>query len=123
MKLVITVDCGASMTKVVYELQKSSSERIKSYFWMPPEIERISSAELKEYFELKGWIGLADPIQQAYLKVEENYCYVVGKLARQFHPEDRVFQLKYENALYKIMSAIGVVLQKHQIKEKNLKRI
>ena len=36
-------------------------------------------------------------------------------MAQQFDPDDRLKELKYENALYKILAAIGIIASKHQL--------
>lgn len=115
-KLAITIDCGGSLTKITYRLWTSSKEYTTSYLWMSPEVETVTTSELNEYFETKGWLGTPSPKQQAYLEVENNY-YVVGSFAKEFDAEDRIYELKYENALYKVLAAIGVVLQNHDIKQ------
>lgn len=117
MKLTIVVDCGASLTKIVYRLWKSSKEIITTYEWMLPDLESVSAEELNEYFETKRWFKEEDPKRFAYLKTGDTN-HVVGKFAKKFNPDDRIFELKYENALYKVMAAIGVILQKNGVKTK-----
>ncbi len=114
MKMTLVVDCGGSMTKIIYRLWKSSQEIITGYEWMSPEIENVTSEQLEEFFETLGWIGTADPKKQAYLKIGESHC-VVGEFAQKFHAEDRIFELKYENALYKVLAAIGLILQRNGV--------
>jgi hypothetical protein len=40
----------------------------------------------------------------------------VGDLAREFDPEDRTSEQKYENALYKVAAAIGVIVERLKLK-------
>ncbi|MDJ0718841.1 MAG: hypothetical protein QNJ54_32210 [Prochloraceae cyanobacterium] len=114
MKLAITVDCGGSMTKIIYRLWKSSKEVITDYLRMSPEVEIVTVKQLNDYFETKGWLIDKDLRKQAYLKIESEY-YVVGKMAHSLGAEDRIYELKYENALYKVAAAIGLVLEKHGV--------
>lgn len=117
MKLVITVDVGASLTKIVYRLWKSSKEWQTGYICMSPLIEEISSDRLQEYLDYKGWTGMPVPEEDAYLKVDSFY-FVIGDLAKEFDAEDRTFERKYENALYKVLAAIGSVLQNQNFQTK-----
>ncbi len=117
MKLVITVDVGASLTKIIYRLWKSSKECQTSYICMSPLIEEINKEKLKQYLESKGWLGAPVPEEEAYLEVGDEY-FVVGDLAKEFDASDRTFERKYENALYKVLAGIGVVLETSLVKTK-----
>jgi hypothetical protein len=55
------------------------------------------------------------PDREAYLKWQER-VFVVGDLAREFDPEDRTSEQKYENALYKVAAAIGVIVERSKLK-------
>ena len=54
------------------------------------------------------------PIRQAYLKVNQQ-TFVVGYFASKFDPEDRLQEIKYENALYKTLAAVGVIAESEPI--------
>ena len=117
MKMAISIDCGGSMTKIIYRLWKSSKDKVTSYIWMSPLVEEVTTEKIKEYFEYKGWVGAPNPENQAYLKVDERN-FVLGEFATQFRAKDRIFQVKYENAIYKVLAGIGVVLQKNGVETK-----
>ncbi|MDJ0727673.1 MAG: ParM/StbA family protein [Prochloraceae cyanobacterium] len=117
MKLVITVDVGASLTKIIYRLWKNSKEWQQGQICMSPLSEKITHQKLKDYLDFKGWVGMPSPEDEAYISVDDQY-YVVGELAKEFDAEDRTFERKYENALYKVLAAIAVVLETNQIKNK-----
>ncbi|MGA9381672.1 MAG: ParM/StbA family protein [Phormidium sp.] len=115
----ICVDCGGSNTKIVF---KTKTMHKPEYLMMPPQVEPISADKLKSYQERQGWIGNPAPEQQAWLLVGEK-MFVVGAFASKFDPTDRISELKYENALYKVLAAIGVIVQKYKLSTKKLLNI
>ncbi len=109
--LYLCVDPGGSQTKFFYQLPE---QQTPNYLLMSPLVEPISRQQLDSYFSHRGWLGSPAAIQQAWLEVE-NQVFVVGDFASRFDPDDRLAELKYENALYKVLAAVGVILQNHQI--------
>ena len=67
-------------------------------------------------------MGTPAPEQQAW-GIWNQEVFVVGSLAQQFDPSDRLRELKYENALYKILAAIGVIASKHQLPTKKTLKV
>ena len=109
--LYLCLDPGGSQTKIIYQLRGDKSPR---FFLMSPEVEQISQSQLNSYLETLGWIGSPTPASQAWLKVKQN-VFVVGAMANKFDPDDRLQELKYENALYKVLAAVGVIVQQTQL--------
>lgn len=109
--LFLCVDPGASQTKIIYQLKGDDSPH---YLLMPPDLEAISQNSLDLYFDSKGWIGHPSPLQQAWLHVNDE-VFAVGAFASKFDPEDRLNELKYENALYKVLAAVGVIREQHEL--------
>lgn len=110
----LSVDTGYSDTKVGYRLGKE--ERFR-YFLMSPKIARIDRMKLDNYRDRKGWLGCPTPERQSWLESNERII-AVGSLADEFDPiysRAKPNQPKYENALYKVLAAIGVVVQKHEL--------
>ncbi len=118
-ELFLSVDVGGSQTKLVYQLSSDPSPR---YLLMPPEVEIITLTKLERYLERKGWLCTPAPEQQAW-GIWNQEVFVVGSLAQQFDPSDRLRELKYENALYKILAAIGVIASKHQLPTKKTLKV
>lgn len=112
--LFLCVDPGASQTKIIYQLKGESSPH---YLLMPPDVEPISQSSLDLYFGSKGWLGHPSPLQQAWLHVNER-IFAVGAFASKFDPEDRISEIKYENALYKVLAAIGIIREQHDLNSK-----
>ena len=114
--LFLVVDTGGSQTKIIYQ---SSDDDSPEFLLMPPEVECISQQQFDRYQERIGWLGSPSPLQQAWFSVNEQ-LWVVGAFASEFDPEDRLHEKKYENALYKVMAAVGVIAQKLQISKRSL---
>ncbi len=109
--LYLCVDPGGSQTKIIYQLHGQPKPQ---YLLMPPEVEQITAFSLNSYFDSLGWIGSPAPIQQIWLEVDED-VFVVGAFAKKFDPEDRLGELKYENALYKVLAAVGLIREIHEL--------
>ncbi|MEA5466959.1 ParM/StbA family protein [Leptothoe sp. PORK10 BA2] len=105
--LFLVVDTGGSQTKIIFQSSDADSPEC---LLMPPEVECISQLQFDRYQERIGWLGSPSPLQQAWLSVNDQ-LWVVGAFAAEFDPEDRLHEKKYENALYKVMAAIGVIAQ------------
>lgn len=112
----LSVDCGGSVTKGIYKLPDSQG---RYYLMMSPEVEQITAEKLQNYFDYAGWLGSPAPEQQAWLQWDKQ-VFVVGAMALKFDPADRLRELKYENALYKVAAVIGAIIQRHSLK-KNIK--
>jgi hypothetical protein len=106
--LYLSVDCGGSQTKIIYQL---SGQECPGYLLMSPLVEEIKPEKITSYLDRKSSLGSPAPEREAYLKWQER-VFVVGDLAREFDPEDRTSEQKYENALYKVAAAIGVIVSK-----------
>jgi Actin like proteins N terminal domain len=107
----LSVDAGNSDTKVEYRTPLDSVAR---YFLMSSAVEKVTKLKLKDYRERKGWLGSPAPEKQAWLEWNEQ-VFLVGALAHEFDPSDRRVEPKYESAVYKVLAAIGVIVQKHQL--------
>ena len=110
-KLFLCVDPGGSQTKIIYQLTRDKKPR---YLLMPPEVEQIKESNLKRYLEKESSMSNPSPIRQAYLKVKDR-TFVVGYFASKFDPEDRLQEIKYENALYKTLAAVGVIVEQNNL--------
>jgi hypothetical protein len=110
----LAVDTGGSQTKVVYQVRGTAERK---YLVMSPFIEQISQVKLQEYMARQGWIGSPAPEQQVWIEWNEQ-VFVLGAFAVLFDPEDRIRERKYENALYKVLSAIGLIVQKVKLSTK-----
>jgi hypothetical protein len=110
--LYLSVDCGGSQTKIIYQL---AGQENLGYLLMSPLVEEIQPEKIATYLDRKSSMGSPAPDREAYFKWQER-VFVVGDLAREFDPEDRTKEQKYENALYKVAAAIGVIVEKLKLK-------
>ena len=115
-KIYVCVDPGGSQTKVIYQLPKQ--EKLQ-YLLMPPELEEIKSESLKRYLDKQPSFANPAPIKEAYLSVADQ-IFAVGEFASEFYPEDRIQEIKYENALYKVLAVVGIILESNQIKSSKI---
>jgi hypothetical protein len=109
----LAIDVGGSQTKIIYQFSRKSPEHLL----MSPNVEQISESDLKCYLDHLGWVGAPSPKQQAWVEWKSN-IFVVGDFANEFAPQDRIFERKYENALYKILAAVGIILTNNNIGKK-----
>ncbi len=117
--LYLCVDCGGSATKILYQSSKSSQP---SFLVMSPEVEKIEPDWLANYLKLEGSLISPAPEQEAYLEWNDQ-LFAVGHFANRFSPEDRIGEAKYENASYKVVAAVGAILQKEKLPSEKINRI
>ena len=108
----LSVDVGGSQTKIIYQLAGSPKP---NYLLMPPAVEEITKPKLDNYMARLGWIGSPSPDQQLWVEWNERVV-VLGDFASEFDPQDRIKELKYENALWKVLGAIGLIVETSNIK-------
>lgn len=108
----LSVDVGGSQTKIIYQLDDQTKP---SYLLLPPAIEEITKDKLNSYMERLGWIGSPSPDQQLWVEWN-NRVVVLGEFAANFDALDRIKELKYENALWKVLAAIGLIVELNQVK-------
>ncbi len=116
--LFVSIDCGGSQTKIIYQFQVSKNP---DYILMPPEIEQVTKEEFKRYQQRQLLRGVPKPEDDAYLEWEGS-IYVVGSFALEFAAQDRLKEGKYENALYKVLAAIGLILERGKVRDKKSKK-
>jgi hypothetical protein len=108
----LSVDVGGSQTKIIYQVAGSPKP---NYLLMPPAVEEITKPKLDNYMARLGWIGSPSPDQQLWVEWNERVV-VLGDFASCFDPQDRIKELKYENALWKVLGAIGLIVETSNIK-------
>lgn len=108
----LSVDVGGSQTKIIYQLY---GDQKPIFLLMPPILEEISTTKLDNYKERKGWIGSPHPDQELWV-TWNNRVVALGNFASKFDPIDRIKELKYENALWKVLGAIGLIVETRKVK-------
>lgn len=87
---------------------------------LEPGLEEVSKEDFKRYKDLQVWRGDPKPEDDAWLEWKGS-IYVVGNFALEFAASDRIRERKYENALYKALAIVGIILEKHQVGGKKRK--
>jgi len=108
----LSVDVGGSQTKIIYQLAGSQKP---NYLLMPPAVEEITKPKLDGFMARLGWIGSPHPDQQLWVEWNSRVV-VLGDFASSFDPQDRLGELKYENALWKVLGAIGLIVEINKLK-------
>lgn len=112
----ICLDPGGSQTKIIYQLPRDEKPR---YLLMAPFVEEISGDNLHRYLAKESKMSNPSPIRQSYLEVNQK-TFVVGHFASKFDPEDRLPEIKYENALYKALAAVGVIAEQNGLNPRKI---
>ena len=115
----LSVDVGGSQTKIIYQVDDQTKPH---YVLLPPAIEEITKDKLNFFMERLGWIGSPSPDQQLWVEWN-NRVVVLGEFAANFDPLDRIKELKYENALWKVLSAVGLIVELSNVKVTAKKQI
>jgi len=108
--LVLILDPGSSLTKIVYQIVNSSLERSRpKLLLMEPEVKAVKQ-ELIEAYEAER-LTSADPKDEAWVECDGEYN-AVGFLAKKhFYAHAGLNELKYERAVYKLMAAVGAIAE------------
>ena len=112
----LSIDFGGSGSKVIYQFGGGKLQ----YMMLPPGLEEVSKEDFKRYKDLQLWRGDPKPEDDAWLEWKGS-IYVVGNFALEFAAQDRIREKKYENALYKALAIVGIILEKHQVGGKKRK--
>ncbi len=109
MDLLLSLDPGSSMTKMIYRISCSVVSQ-PVLFCMEPELMRVTK-ELIELYE-SGRMNSPSPENEAWVEFEQEY-YAVGFLAQKyFEAQVKLSELKYENAIPKVLAAVGAIATK-----------
>ena len=112
----LSIDFGGSGSKVIYQFGGGKLQ----YMMLPPGLEEVSKEDFKRYKDLQVWRGEPKPESDAWLEWKGS-IYVLGDFALEFAAQDRIKERKYENALYKALAIIGIILEWHQVGGKKRK--
>ncbi|MGB3203819.1 MAG: ParM/StbA family protein [Crinalium sp.] len=119
MKITVGIDPGASLTKVIAEVE---GEKETYLVTMTPQISRVSRSALENYRAGKGQLGSPRPEDEAYVEWDNN-IYLVGSFARDFSGDAGLGELKYERAIYKVAAVVGVIIEKASSIKRNVSNI
>ncbi|WDD36791.1 hypothetical protein PQG02_33615 (plasmid) [Nostoc sp. UHCC 0926] len=113
MDLMLSLDPGTSMTKMVYRVLSEISYK-SELLCMKPELIKISKDSLDLYES--GQMNRPNPENEAWIEYNEEY-YAVGFLAQKyFEARINFLELKYENAIPKTLAAVGAIAIREGLK-------
>ena len=101
----LAIDTGNSGTKIIYSFPQSN--RV-NYMFMSSAVEEVSKQRLEVNLRQNNWLRLGEAKERAWLSLGNNFL-VVGAFAEAFSPRDKRALPKYEEALYKVLAAIGAI--------------
>lgn len=106
MDLLLSLDPGSSMTKMVYRIVSDVPYK-PELFCMEPELIGITQESINLYES--GRINSPSPENEAWVEFDSEY-YAVGFLAQKhFEARVQLSELKYENAIPKVLAAVGAI--------------
>ncbi|MBW4695321.1 MAG: ParM/StbA family protein [Lyngbya sp. HA4199-MV5] len=106
--LTLTFDPGSSLSKVIYHLADGRPRLLL----IEPEVIELSLRSIDAHLRTRGSLGITRPEDDVWLQCSDSQqCQVVGYLARQFLAAVRMNEVKYERALYKVLAAVGAIVQ------------
>ncbi|HEY9796723.1 MAG TPA: ParM/StbA family protein [Leptolyngbyaceae cyanobacterium] len=112
-ELILVLDYGGSATKGVY----ADSSLQEKLLVMEPEVISLPKSAIANYEKTK--MGKAQPVDAAWVSVENDSCYVVGYLAQsRFNGNPGLSSLKYERAFPKTLAAVWVAAQELKLGNK-----
>ena len=118
MKLVISIECNSSLTRIIYKFWNSQNECTIGYFTMHSVVEEVSEQIINERCEYFGKVRSAESKRLACLKVENKH-FLVGELTQKFACLNKSFNITDDRAIYKVLAALGVVLRENNVKIKS----
>ena len=111
--IVLAIDFGSSLTKAIYQV---SNRKRKKLLIMSPSVSKVSVSELERQ---ESAVRLDKPPEHSsWVRTRfqsEEEAIAVGFLAEQFGRSSSIKQLKYENAVYKVLAAIGVIMSREHL--------
>ena len=109
MDLLLTIDPGSSLTKMIYRILGEISFQAE-LFCMEPELIGVTRESIQSYES--GRINSPSPENEAWVQFEDEY-YAVGFLAKKhFQASVKLSDLKYENAIPKVLAAVGAIAER-----------
>lgn len=101
--LILANDCGYSMTKNAFSVEKGRPELLT----MSPPLVKVTRDTIDDYKSHR--LSSPDPQNEAWIEFGGK-CYLVGFLAeKELGAGINVKQVKYENAIRKILAVVGAI--------------
>ncbi|MDJ0773768.1 MAG: ParM/StbA family protein [Mastigocoleus sp. MO_167.B18] len=109
MNLLISLDPGSSMTKVVYQAFSDKFFEV-DILCMEPEVIKVDKESIELYESNK--VTSISPENEAWIQLDQEF-YAVGFLAQKFFDaQSNLKALKYESAIIKVLGVVGTIAVK-----------
>lgn len=110
-KLTIVCDHGTSLTKVLYRVGRSGQPK---HLTMDAQLLKLDVNVIEN---LQQTSKLGKPEHNAWLQIDSNSCYLVGRLAQEYRASTSIKSLKYESIVPKILSVVGAIAVKEKLSD------
>ncbi|MEM9506783.1 MAG: ParM/StbA family protein [Cyanobacteria bacterium P01_E01_bin.35] len=110
-KLTIVCDHGTSLTKVLYRVGRNGQPK---HLTMDAQLLKLDANVIEN---LQQTSRLGKPEHNAWLQIDSNSCYLVGRLAREYRASTSIKSLKYESIVPKILSVVGAIAVKEKLSD------
>ena len=108
-KLTVVCDHGTSLTKVLYRVGRSGQPK---QLTMDAQLLKLDTNVIEN---LQQTLGFGKSEHNAWLQVDSNSCYIVGRLAREYRASTSIKSLKYELIVPKILAVVGAIAVKEKL--------
>ncbi len=108
-RLTIVCDHGTSLTKVLYRIGRSGQPK---YLTMDTQMLKLN---IDTVTNLLPNSEFSQPEHNAWLQFNDNSCYLVGRLAREYRASTSIKSLKYESIVPKILAVVGAIAVKEKL--------
>ena len=115
----LALDAGLSGTKCVYSVNGGEPK----FLLLPPEVIELPRVSIEFRSDSFSSSGFSTPENNAWIAFQKKSksVFAVGFLARQFMAEAQLEVLKYEEGVYKVLCALGVILQKENLQNEEVR--
>ncbi len=108
-KLTIVCDHGTSLSKVLYRVGRSGRPK---HLTMDAQLLKLEANAVGQLSKTSGF-GRSE--HNAWLQTDADFCYLVGRLAREYRASTSIKSLKYESIVPKILAVIGAIALKEKL--------
>jgi hypothetical protein len=108
----LAVDFGGSQSKIIYKLAEWDKPK---YLLLDPTCVEITKSQFDSYQSRVGWSGNSTPELELWCCYQERVV-LLGEYAKAYDSQENLLKLKYEDARWKILGAIGLIAECHKVK-------
>ena len=110
-KLTLICDPGTSLSKVLYRVGRKGQLK---HLTMDAQVLKLDGNLVTN---LNKSSEFGKPEDNAWLRTDDRYCYLVGRLAGEYRASTSIKSLKYESIVPKILAIVGAVAVKEKLSQ------